>query len=90
MSVPFGRRLPRDFIDEIEDELARVQADLAVDRERLLGLSELYGIARTTATEVGGQITVFDVLDAASGRVERERRLRLVRLMRTAPLRAGP
>jgi hypothetical protein len=90
MSAPFGPRLPRDFIGEIEDELARVRACLAVDRERLLGLSELYAIARATAAEFGAQITVFDVVDAASGRAERERRLRLVRLMRTLPPRADP
>ncbi len=60
--------LPRDFLDEVETELAAARRRFTRDRMRTAALEELHRLARAAL---------------AAGRDERERRLTLVRRMRS-------
>jgi hypothetical protein len=75
--------LPRDFLDEIEIELAAARRSITLDRTRTTALEELQRLARTATDELGRPITVFDFIRSATARDERERRLALVRRMRS-------
>jgi hypothetical protein len=75
--------LPRDFLDEIEMELAAAQRSFTRDCARAAALEELQRLARAVAHELGGPITVFDFIRSAATRDERERRLVLARQMRS-------
>ena len=75
--------LPRDFLDEIEMELAAARRSFTRDCTRTTALEELQRLARTATHELGRPITVFDFIRLAAARDERERRLVLVRRMRS-------
>jgi hypothetical protein len=74
--------LPRDFLEEIEMELAATRRSFTRDCTRTTSLEELQRLARTATHELGRPITVFDFIRAAATRHERERRLTLVRQLR--------
>lgn len=75
--------LPRDFLDEIEMELAATRNSITPDRTRTATLEELHRLARAATHEFGRPITVFDFIRSAAAAGERERRLALVRRMRS-------
>jgi hypothetical protein len=75
--------LPRDFLDEIEIELAAARRSITRDRTRTDALEELHRLARAATHDFGRPITVFDFIRAAAAHGERERRLALVRRMRS-------
>jgi hypothetical protein len=75
--------LPRDFLDEIESELAAARRSFSRDRTRTAALEELHRLARAATHELGHPITVFDFIRVAAAHRERERRLALVRRMRS-------
>lgn len=75
--------LPRDFLDEIEMELAAARRSFTPDCARTATLEELHRLARAVTHELGRPITVFDFIRSADARTERERRLTLVRQMRS-------
>jgi hypothetical protein len=75
--------LPRDFLDEIEMELAAARRSFTRDRARTAVLEELHRLARAATHEFGRPITVFDFIRSAAAHDERERRLALVRRMRS-------
>lgn len=77
-------RLPRDVIDEIELELATARATIAGDRARVAALEELHVLALLLASLHGRPTTARDLLDAAPTGTERERRRRLLVLLRYA------
>lgn len=74
--------LPRDFLDEVETELAAVRRSFTRDRTRTAALEELHGLALAATHELGRPITVFDFIRSAGTRHERERRLALARQLR--------
>ncbi len=74
--------LPRDLIDEIEQELATARAKIASDRARAAALEDLHALALALAVTQGRPTTAYDLLRAAPSATERERR-RLLRLLRT-------
>jgi hypothetical protein len=74
---------PRDFLDEIETELAAARRSITRDRMRTAVLEELHRLAHAATHELGHPITVFDFIRSAAARDERERRLALVRRMRS-------
>jgi hypothetical protein len=75
--------LPRDFLDEIEMELAAARHSFTRDCTRTAALEELRRLALTAANELGRPITVFEFIRFAGVQDERERRLALVRRMRS-------
>jgi hypothetical protein len=75
--------LPRDFLDEIETELAAARRSFTRDRTRTAALEELHQLARAATDALGRPITVFDFIQLAAAREERDRRLTLVRRMRS-------
>ena len=75
--------LPRDFLDEIEIELAATRRSFTRDCTHAATLEELQRLARAVTDELGRPITVFDFVRSAATRQERERRLALVRHMRS-------
>lgn len=74
--------LPRDFLDELEGELRNARAACEHDHSVLAALEELCLLSRSVALDLLRPVTVFEVLDAAPDPDERERRARLVRLIR--------
>ena len=74
--------LPRDFLDEVETELARVRASLVESRARVEALEELRLLAAHVAEQLDRPITVFDVVASPPNRRERERRIELVHHLR--------
>jgi hypothetical protein len=75
--------LPRDFLDEVEIELAAMRRSFTRDCTRTAALEELHRLALDATHELGRPITVFDFVRSAAAHDERERRLALVRLMRS-------
>ena len=75
--------LPRDFVNEVEVELDAARRSFAHDRARTAALKELHRIALAVNRDFGRPITVFDFVRSASTLRERERRLTLVRHMRS-------
>ena len=75
--------LPRDFLDEIEMELAAARRSFSRDCARAAPLQELQRLARAVTQELGRPITVFDFVRSAATHDEREHRLRLARRMRS-------
>jgi len=75
--------LPRDFLDEIETELAAARRSITRDCTRTAALEELHRLARAATHELGRPITIFDFIRSAAAHNERERRLALVRRMRS-------
>jgi hypothetical protein len=76
--------LPRDFLDEVENELDRARASLSDNRDRVRALRELRRLAVALAAELRRPITVFDLVRSAVDSRERERRVELVRLLRSS------
>jgi hypothetical protein len=77
--------LPRDFLDEVETELARVRASFVEGRARIEALEDLRLLAAHVAEQLDRPITVFDVVGSTRDRQERERRIALVRCLRSPP-----
>jgi hypothetical protein len=77
--------LPRDFLDEVETELREAQRGLTRDHTRMAALEELHRLTLALTHDLGRALTVFDVIRSADTRGERERRLALVRQLRTDP-----
>jgi len=75
--------LPRDFLDEIETELAAARRSITRDRTRTAALNELRQLALAATNQLGRPITVFDFIGSVAARDERERRLALVRRLRS-------
>jgi hypothetical protein len=79
-----GHVLPRDFVAEVDGELDDARRHLERDRHRVVALEELRRIATAVAADLVRPVTVADVIRSARDPGERERRARLVRLMRGA------
>jgi hypothetical protein len=75
--------LPRNFLEEVEIELAATHRSVTRDCTRTAALEELHRLARAVSGEFGRPITVFDFIRSAAERDERERRLALVRQLRS-------
>jgi hypothetical protein len=73
---------PLDFRDEVASELRATYRELAGDRERIAALEELERLTIDLAAQLRRPLTVFDVVEAASDRRERARRVALVRELR--------
>jgi hypothetical protein len=78
--------LPRDFLDEVELELAAVRRRSTRDSTRTAVLEDLHQLAVAVTDELGRPITVFDFIRSAPTRHERERRLALARQLRADSL----
>jgi hypothetical protein len=81
--------LPRDFLEELESELREARAAFAHDSLLVSTLEELCTLACAVARQLLRPVTVFDVIEAAGGAEERERRANLVRLVRSPDVGAG-
>ena len=77
-----GGASPRDFRDEVACELRAAYSELACDRARIAALEELERLTIELTGSLRKPLTVFDVIEAAADRHERERRLALVRELR--------
>jgi len=77
--------LPRDFLDEIEIELAAARRNFTRDGTRAAALEELHRLAHAVTHELGRPVTVFDFIRSAATHHDRERWLLLVRELRSAP-----
>ena len=75
--------LPRDFLDEIETELAAAHRSVTRDGTHAAALDELHRLALAVTREFARPITVFDFIRSAATHHDRERRLALVRRMRS-------
>ena len=75
--------LPRNFLEEVEIELAATRRSVTRDCTRTAALEELHRLARAVNCEFGRPITVFDFIRSAAEPNERERRLALVRQLRS-------
>ena len=75
--------LPRDLLDEVEMELDAARSSLTRNRARTTLLEELHPLVIAVSQEFGGPITVFDFIRSAATCNDRERRLALIRLLRT-------
>ena len=74
--------LPRDLSDEIERELADARAAVSADRARIAALEELQVLVLVLAATGDRPATAQDLLRAAPSLPERERRRRLLALLR--------
>lgn len=74
--------LPRDFLDEIEIELAAARRS-ARDCSHRAALEELHRLALAVTHEFARPITVFDFIRSAVTHHDREQRLALVRELRS-------
>jgi len=74
--------LPRDLVDEIERELTAARAAVSADRTRIAALEELQVLALMLAATRGRPASPQDLLSAAPTYAERERRRRLLALLR--------
>jgi hypothetical protein len=74
--------LPRDLIDEIERELATARASVSADRARITALEELQALTLVLTTTGRRPATAHELLHAAPTDPERERRRRLLALLR--------
>jgi hypothetical protein len=75
--------LPRDFLDEIEIELAAARRSVTRDCTRIAALDELHRRALAVTNELARPITVFDFIRSAATHHDRERRRMLVRELRS-------
>jgi hypothetical protein len=78
--------LPRDFLDEIEIELAAARRSVARDCTDTAALEELHRLALAVTHDLARPITVFEFIRSAPTNDDRERRLLLVRELRSAPV----
>jgi hypothetical protein len=74
--------LPPDLTHEIENELRSARAGVTADRVRVIALEELHALALFFTATHGYPPTVADFLNGAPTGPERERRLRLLKLLR--------
>jgi len=74
--------LPRDLIDEIERELTAARAVVSADRVRIAALEELQVLVLVLAATRSRPAGPTDLLRAAPTSRERERRRRLLALLR--------
>jgi hypothetical protein len=74
--------VPPDLTHEIENELRSARAGAAADRVRVIALEELHALALFFTATHGCPPSVADFLDDAPTGPERERRLRLLKLLR--------
>ncbi len=79
-----GGTSPHDFLDEVARELRATYRNLAGDRERVTALEELERLTIDLAAQLRRPLTVFDVVRATPDMKERERRLALVRALRSS------
>jgi hypothetical protein len=77
-----GGASPLDFRDEVARELRATYRELAGDRDRIAALEELERLSIDLAARLRRPLTVFDLVEAASDRPERARRIALVRELR--------
>ena len=75
--------LPRDFLDEVEMELAAARRGFTRNCTRTAALEELHRLALALMHKLARPITVFDFIRSAAEPDERERRLALVRQLRS-------
>ena len=75
--------LPRDFLDEINIELAAARRSISRDRTRTAALEDLQRLGLAATRELRRPITVFDFIRSAATHRDRERRLMLVRELRS-------
>jgi hypothetical protein len=73
---------PRDLVDEIERELATARVAVSADRARIAALEELQVLVLVHAATRGRPTTAQDLLGSAPSDPERERRRRLLALLR--------
>ena len=74
--------LPCDLVDEIERELTAARVAVSADRARIAALEELQVLVLVLAATRGRPASPKDLLSAAPTYVERERRRRLLALLR--------
>jgi hypothetical protein len=74
--------LPRDLVDEIERELTAARAAVSADRARIAALEELQALVLILTATRGCPSSPNDLLRAAPTSLERERRRRLLMLLR--------
>jgi hypothetical protein len=74
--------LPTDFLDEVETALRETARQLSGDHRRLATLEELAALCRQLRRDLGRPVSVFDLIRAAGGEGERQRRQTLVRELR--------
>ena len=74
--------LPPDLTHEIENELRSARAGVTADRVRVIALEELHALALFFTATHGYPPSVADFLNGAPTGPERERRLRLLKLLR--------
>ena len=74
--------VPRNFIEELDCELAANFSELARQAERLALLTELHRVAVAVALRLGRPVTIFDVFDSAATDDHRRRLEHLARLLR--------
>jgi hypothetical protein len=74
--------LPPDLTHEIENELRSARAGVTADRVRVIALEELHALALFFTATHGYSPSIADFLDGAPTGPERERRLRLLKLLR--------
>jgi len=74
--------LPPDLTHEIENELRSARAGVSADRVRVIALEELHALALFFAATHGYSPSVADFLNGAPTGRERERRFRLLKLLR--------
>ena len=73
---------PPDLTHEIENELRSARAGVTADRVRVIALEELHALALFFTATHGYSPSVADFLNGAPTGPERERRLRLLKLLR--------
>lgn len=74
--------LPRDLVDEIERELTTARTAVSADRARIAAIEDLHVLVLMLAATRGRPTTPQDLLSAANTGPERERRRRLLELLR--------
>jgi hypothetical protein len=74
--------LPRDLVEEIERELTTARTAVSAGRARIAALEELHVLVLVLAATRGRPATSQDLLSAAPTYLERERRRRLLTLLR--------
>jgi hypothetical protein len=73
---------PLDFRAEVATELRATYRELAGDRDRIAALEELERLTIDLAARLRRPLTVFDLVEAASDKRDRARRIALVRELR--------
>jgi len=80
--APGLARLPGDFLDELAGELDVSLQEALRQAERLAILAELLPVATATARRLRRLVTVWDIINSADQRPERDRLTELVKRLR--------